>query len=165
MMPDSPIIIREAKREDASLLLDFIRKIAIFDKSLSSVEATEQKLVNQLFGSHPAAFVLFAEIEGQIVGYALYFLTFSSFLARPGIWLDDLYVDEKARGRGAGETLLTHLAKIAHKRGYGRIEWVTADDNAKALSFYQRHGAKVRKTERVLRLDGPAISRLAEYKL
>lgn len=164
-MPDSPIIIREAKREDASLLLDFIRKIAIFDKSLSSVEATKQRLVNQLFGSHPAAFVLFAEIEGKIVGYALYFLTFSSFLARSGVWLDDLYVDENARGHGVGQTLLTHLARIAHKRGYGRIELVAADDNVKALTFYQRHGAKVRKTERVLRLDRSAISRLAAYKM
>ena len=161
-MPDSPIIIREAKREDGPVLLDFIRKIATFDDTLSSVEATEQKLVNQLFGSHPAAFVLFAEIDGQIVGYALYFLTFSSFLARPGIWLDDLYVDEKDRGLGVGQSLLTHLAKIAQERGYGRIEWVTSDDNAKALTFYQRNGAKVRNTERVLRLDGPAISRLAE---
>lgn len=160
-MSDSPIIIREAKREDASLVLEFITKKAVFDKAVSSVEATEQKLENKLFGPQPSAFVLFAEIDGQVIGFALYFLTFSSFLARPGIWLDDLYVDEEARGRGAGKALLTEIAKIAHNRGYGRVEWTAADDNAKALSFYQRNGAKVRKTQRVLRLDGPAISGLA----
>lgn len=164
-MPDSPIIIREAKSEDASLVLEFIRRKAIFDKALSYVEATEDKLVSELFGPQPSAFVLFAEIGGHAVGFALYFPTFSSFLARPGIWLDDLYVDEEARGRGVGKALLTEIARIAHKRGYGRVEWTAADDNAKALIFYEHHGAKVRKTQRVLRLDGPAISRLAEYKL
>ena len=82
-------------------------------------------------------------------------------MARPGIWLDDLYVEEGARGRGAGKALLTHLAKIAEERGYARVEWVTAAHNAKGLAFYERNGAHVKDTVRVLRLDRSAISRLA----
>jgi GNAT superfamily N-acetyltransferase len=155
------VTIREALRQDAELILEFIRKKAGFDGVPDWVEATEEKLASELFGLKPVAFVLFAEIEGKAVGFAIYFLTFSSFLARPGIWLDDLYVDESARGRGAGKALLAHLAKIAEERGYGRVEWVTAADNAKGLAFYRRNGARVQETVRVLRLDRAAIAELA----
>ena len=92
---------------------------------------------------------MFAEIDGKPVGFAIYFLTFSSFLARPGIWLDDLYVDENARGLGAGKALLAHLAKLADERGYGRVEWVTAANNEKGLAFYRRNGARVQEVVRV----------------
>jgi GNAT superfamily N-acetyltransferase len=155
------ITIREASKSDAPLILDFIRKKAAFDGVPEWVEATVDTLSSELFGARPTAFVLFAEAEGQAVGFAIYFLTFSSFLARPGIWLDDLFVDESARDRGAGKALLAYLAKIAEERGYGRIEWVTADDNANGLAFYQRNGARVQDTVRVLRLDRPAIAQLA----
>jgi GNAT superfamily N-acetyltransferase len=161
--PPAPVItIREATRQDASLILGFIRKKAVFDGVLHWVEATEEKLALELFGPRPVAFVLFAELDGLVVGFAIYFLTFSSFLARPGIWLDDLYVEEQARGRGAGKALLAYLAKIADDRGYGRVEWVAAADNAKGLAFYRRNGAQVQDTVRVLRLDRSAISRLAQ---
>lgn len=161
MSNTSVVRIREATKQDASLILSFIRKKAVFDGVPDWVEATEEKLADELFGPKPVAFVLFAEIEGKAVGFAIYFLTFSSFLARPGIWLDDLYVDESARGRGAGKALLAHLAKIAEERGYGRVEWVTAADNAKGLAFYRRNGSRVQETVRVLRLDRKAISELA----
>jgi GNAT superfamily N-acetyltransferase len=161
MSSDLTVNVREARREDVALILSFIRKKAAFDGVPDWVEATEEKLASELFGSKPVAFVLFAEIEGKAVGFAIYFLTFSSFLSRPGIWLDDLYVDESARGRGAGKALLSHLAKIADERGYGRIEWVTADNNAKGLAFYRSKGARVQETVRVLRLDRKAIFELA----
>lgn len=160
--PVPEIKIREATRQDAALILHFIRRKAEFDGLLQEVEATEEGLLAELFGPRPAAFVLFAEVEGQVTGYALYFLTFSSFLARPGLWLDDLFVVESSRGQGVGRALLTHLARLAEQRGYGRIEWVTAADNAKGLAFYQRNGARLQDTVRVLRLDGDAISRLAQ---
>lgn len=155
------ITIREGTRQDVALILSFIRKKAAFDGVPDWVQATEEKLECELFGPQPVAFVLFAELDGKVIGFALYFLTFSSFLARPGIWLDDLFVDECARGQGAGKALLAHLAKIADERGYGRVEWVTAADNANGLAFYQRNGAKVQETVRVLRLDRAAVSQLA----
>jgi len=155
------ITIREAVPQDVGLILSFIRKKAAFDEVPDWVEATEEKLQSELFGPQPRAFVLFAEASGQVVGFAIYFLTFSSFMARPGIWLDDLFVDASARGQGAGKALLAHLAKLADERGYRRVEWVTAAHNAKGLAFYQRNGARVQDVVRVLRLDRPAISRLA----
>ncbi len=161
MSRDSVVNVREARREDVPLMLGFIRKKAEFDCVPDWVEATEERLAAELFGAKPTAFVLFAEMKGRVVGFAICFLTFSSFLARPGIWLDDLYVDESARGKGAGKALLTYLAKIADERGYGRIEWVTAADNAKGLAFYQRNGARVQEVVRLLRLDRPAIANLA----
>ena len=159
-----PVIkIREAVRQDAALILRFIRKKSEFDGVPHWVEATEEKLAAELFGPQPVAFVLFAERDGQVIGFALYFLTFSSFLASPGIWLDDLFVEEGSRGQGAGKALLTHLGRLAEQRGYGRIEWVTAAHNTKGLAFYQRNGARVQETVRVLRLDRNAISRLAQH--
>lgn len=155
------VTIREATQQDTSLILQFIRKKAAFDGVPHWVEATEERLSAELFGSNPIAFVLFAEIDHRSVGFAIYFRTFSSFLARPGIWLDDLFVEESARGQGVGRALLTHLCSIAHREGYGRIEWVTAAANAKGLDFYRRSGARVQETVRVLRLDRPAIAGLA----
>ncbi|MDB6123583.1 MAG: sortase-like acyltransferase [Pedosphaera sp.] len=161
-MSHTPLIkIREASSSDVPLILNFIRKKATFDGVPHWVEATEDKLRNELFGAHPTASALFAEANDQAIGIAIYFLTFSSFLARPGIWLDDLYVDENARGQGAGKALLAHLAKLAEERGYGRVEWVTAADNAKGLAFYQRNGACVQDVVRILRLDRAAITQLA----
>ena len=154
------VTIREATAQDISLILQFIRKKAAFDGVPHWVEATEERLSAELFGPNPVAFVLFAEIDHRPVGFAIYFRTFSSFLARPGIWLDDLFVEQDARGQGAGRALLSHLCGIAHRKGYGRIEWVTAAANAKGLDFYRRLGARVQETVRVLRLDRSAIEEL-----
>jgi len=163
MFENSNLTIRDATPQDVGLILGFIRKKAAFDGVPDWVEATEEKLHRELFGENPNAFVLFSELDGNVVGFAIYYLTFSSFKARPGIWLDDLFVDDGARGQGAGKALLAHLAKIAHERSYGSIDWVTATDNAKGLMFYQRNGARVQEVVRVLRLDRVAISRLAEH--
>jgi GNAT superfamily N-acetyltransferase len=96
-----------------------------------------------------------------VVGFATYFLTFSSFLGRPGIWLDDLFVEDLYRNKGVGAALLTHLATFADAKGYGRIEWITATDNAKGLAFYQRIGAQIHEGVRLLRLESREVSCLA----
>ncbi len=152
--------VRETNRHDVPMILGFIRKKATFDGALHRVEATEERLGEELFGPRPVAFVLFVEVNGEVVGFALYYLTFSSFLARPGIWLDDLYVDESARGQGAGRALLTYLGHLAKQRGYGRVEWVTGVSNEKGLAFYQRNGAQVQERVRVLRLDRNGMEQL-----
>ena len=152
--------VRETNRLDVPLILGFIRKKATFDGVLDRVEATEERLAEELFGPRPVAFVLFAEVNGEVVGFALYYLTFSSFLARPGIWLDDLFVDESARGQGAGRALLTNLGHLAAQRGYGRMEWVTGVRNEKGLAFYQSNGAQVQERVRVLRLDRTGMEKL-----
>jgi GNAT superfamily N-acetyltransferase len=162
MPTPSELRLREATADDVHLILSFVRKKATFDQVSHLVEATEETLRNQLFVERPSAFVVIAELDGRAVGFALYFLSFSSFLACPGIWLDDLFVDEDARGNGVGSALLTYLSKIARERGYGRVEWVTADTNHSGLEFYRRNGALVQDTVRVLRLDRSAIARLAE---
>jgi GNAT superfamily N-acetyltransferase len=164
MSPTPAITIREATPQDVALTLDFIRKKADFDQVSHLVETSEDKLMSGLFGPRPVAFALFAELGGQPVGYAIYFITFSSYLARPGIWVEDLFVNENARGLGAGKALLSCMAKIARERGYGRVEWVTATGNTKALAFYQGNGAQILGSEQVLRLDQRAIARLANNK-
>jgi GNAT superfamily N-acetyltransferase len=162
MHPNSTVNVREAIPADVSLILSFIRKKAEFDKVPHWVEATEDRLLSELFCQNPKAFVIFAEINNETVGFAICFFTFSSFLARPGIWLDDLFVDENFRGRGAGRALLTYLAKISDARGYGRIEWVTSATNEKGLDFYKRNGAQVQDRIRVLRLNRSGISILSQ---
>lgn len=162
-MPYSRVTVREAQVQDVPVILNLIRKKAMFDRVLDEVEATEETLRDYLFGDRPSAHVLLGELGGRVVGFALYFLTFSSFLARPGIWLDDLYVNKEARGNGVGAALLTHLARIAKGNGYGRIEWVTAIDNLKGLKFYSRNGAEVQEQVRVLRLSRAEVAQLAEH--
>ena len=160
----SNVEVRDAQPRDLPAVMAFIRKKAAFDGALESIEVTEEVLHKHLFGDRPSAYVVLAEIDGRAVGFASYFLTFSSFLGRPGIWLDDLFVDEDARGHGVGTTLLRHLAAIAHDRGYGRIEWHAAADNSKALGFYEGKGARLHEDQRLLRLDSSAVSRLARDK-
>ncbi len=153
--------IREAEPRDLPLILDFIRRKAAFDGFPESVEATERLLQEHLFGPHPVAYVALGELDGSVVGFASYFLTFSSFLGRPGIWLDDLFVEDSARGNGVGTALLTWLAELAEGQGYGRIEWLTATDNLKGLAFYRRTGAQIHEAVRLLRLNAPELSLLA----
>jgi GNAT superfamily N-acetyltransferase len=157
----SRIAVRSATPADVAVILGFIKRKAAFDGVPDWVEATEDALREALFGSHPTTHVLLGELDGRVAGFAIYFLTFSSFLARSGIWLDDLYVDEGDRGSGVGSALLTRLAAIAAERGYGRLEWVTATDNTKGLAFYRRNGAEIQEKVRLLRLGRKELSRLA----
>jgi len=155
------VYIRSATVNDIPLILQFIRKKAEFDGCPESVEATADKLRATLFGDIPLAGVLFAEIGGETVGFAAYFTTFSTFLARPGIWLDDLFVDASMRSQGIGKALLTHLAKLAQANGCGRIEWTASVHNDRGMAFYERHGARIRSNTRLLRMDRQAIERMA----
>ncbi|MCC2672015.1 MAG: family N-acetyltransferase [Armatimonadetes bacterium] len=154
------VVVRGAIETDLPLILSFLRKKAAFDGCPEALQATPELLREALFNGAPLAGVLLAELEGEVVGFASYFSTFSSFLARPGLWLDDLYVDEPVRSQGVGRALLAHLARLAQERGCGRLEWSAARDNDRGLAFYRRHGAYVSDSARLCRLDEAAIARL-----
>jgi GNAT superfamily N-acetyltransferase len=150
-----------ASPEDAPEILAFIRALAIYEKLEHEVVATEQTLRDSLFGPRPAAEVIFLEEDGLKVGFALFFSSYSTFLARAGIYLEDLFVLPEKRGRGHGKTLLAHLARLAVERGCGRLEWSVLDWNEPALRVYRRIGAKPMDEWTVQRLTGEALLALA----
>ena len=157
----SLLIIRSAIREDIPLVMQFLKWKAEFDGCPERLIATPEALDKYLFGSDALGGVYLAEHNGNVIGFATYFSTFSSFLGRPGIWLDDLYVLEAERGRGAGTALLRQLAKTAQERGCGRLEWIVSATNSPAIAFYERIGAQVREHTRLCRVDTAAIEKLA----
>lgn len=159
---ETTLTIRDACVDDLPVILRFIHKKAEFDGVPQAVQATIETLRQTLFADPPLAHVAFAEVGGKPVGFASYFFTFSTFLARPGIWLDDLYVDADQRSQGVGRGLLLFLARLARSKGCGRIEWTAATSNERGLVFYRRHGATVREGNRLCRLDAAAIDRLAQ---
>jgi GNAT superfamily N-acetyltransferase len=154
-------LIRPATPADLPLILGFIRGLATYEKLLHEVEATEEKLRVTLFGPRPAAECLLAFADGAPAGFAIFFTNYSTFLARPGLYLEDLFVNPEFRGRGLGKALWLHLAALANQRGCGRMEWTVLDWNRPAIDFYESLGAE-RKTEWTLcRLTGPALARYA----
>ena len=154
--------IRSATSADVSTVLGFIRDLAEYEKLTAHVVASEDDLRRWLFGGDAAAEVLLA-IEGDTpVGFALFFRNFSTFLGKPGLYLEDLFVRESARGRGIGRALLTHLASLAVARGYGRVEWAVLDWNAPAIEFYRSLGATLMDDWRICRLTGDPLNALAE---
>lgn len=157
-----PPVIRPATPADVPLILRFIRALATYEKLLPEVEATEAKLEATLFGSRPAAECVLAFTEGNTpAGFAIFFTNYSTFLAKPGLYLEDLFVEPALRDRGIGKALLLHLARLANERGCGRMEWSVLDWNQPAIDFYESIGA-VRKTEwTTCRLSGPALARHA----
>jgi GNAT superfamily N-acetyltransferase len=156
------IQIRLATADDIPLMLDFIHQKAEFDGCPNSVEATPDRLIQTLFGESPLAYVLFTEVDGCPIGFASYFYTYSTFLARPGIWLDDLYIQPAFRGCGVGTALINHLAAIAQAQQCGRIEWTVDIENANGIQFYQKQGAQIKQDVRLCRLDQKAIAHLAD---
>jgi GNAT superfamily N-acetyltransferase len=156
------MIIRPATQADVPLVLRFIRELADFERLLHEVVATEARLRETLFGARPAAEVVIAEEDGEPLGFALFFHNYSTFLAQPGIYLEDLYVRPEARGRGTGRALLAHLARLARERGCGRLEWWVLDWNESALRFYRSLGAQPMDEWTVQRLTGPDLDRLAD---
>jgi GNAT superfamily N-acetyltransferase len=162
---ETSLSIRPATPEDLPLILRFIHLKAAFDGCLETVEATPERLSEALFGDAPTAGVLFAEVAGEPVGFASYYRTYSTFLARPGIWLDDLFVVEPMRSQGIGKILLAHLAAMVEEMGGGRLEWTAARTNERGLSFYQRNGAKRQDTVHLMRLDRPAIAAMIALPL
>jgi GNAT superfamily N-acetyltransferase len=151
--------IRPATAADVPLILEFIRGLAVYEKLLHEVEASEEKLRATLFPDHgrPAAECVLAFLDTEPVGFALYFTTYSTFLAKPGLWLEDLFVKPEARGRGCGKALVLHLAKLANARGCGRLEWSVLDWNKPAIDFYESLGAKRMTQWQICRLTGPAL--------
>jgi GNAT superfamily N-acetyltransferase len=153
--------LRPAAAADVATILGFIRELAAYEKLEHQVVASEALLHEHLFGAHPAAEVVIAELDSRPVGFALYFQNFSTFLGRPGLFLEDLYVQPHARGHGIGKALLVHLAKIAVARGAGRFDWNVLDWNEPAIGFYKRLGADVLPDWRTCRVTGDALARLA----
>lgn len=150
--------IRAAERGDTALILELIRGLAEYEKLSHEVVATPELLEKWLFGERPVAEVLIAEWEGLPRGFALFFHNFSTFLGRPGFYLEDLYVQPEFRGRGIGKALLLRLARLAVERGYGRVEWSVLDWNQPAIQFYKSLGAKPMDEWTVFRLTGDGLT-------
>ncbi len=143
------------------LILDLIKALAEYERLAHEVIATEALVRESLFGPTAHAQAVIARVSGQAVGFAIWFSTYSTFLSRPGIYLEDLFVLPEWRGNGIGKALLRHLARIAVDRGCGRIEWSVLDWNESAISFYRGLGARPMNEWTVYRLTGDAIARLA----
>ena len=153
--------IRPARVEDVSVILRLIRDLATYERAPDDVTATKEQLVEVLFGEKPAAEVLLVFEAELAVGFAVYFYNFSTWLGRPGLYLEDLFVKPEKRGKGYGRALLTELAKIARDRGCGRMEWAVLDWNEPAIKFYRSLGAKPMHEWTVFRLTGEEIGKLA----
>ena len=157
----SGTLVREASGEDVPLILSFIRELAEYENLSHEVVATEETLRANLFGERQFAEVLIAEHDGAPAGFALFFHNFSTFLGRPGIYLEDLYVKPELRGAGIGKKLLVHLARLAKDRGCGRLEWWVLDWNAPTIGFYEKLGAVAMDDWTVYRLAGAPLDDLA----
>jgi GNAT superfamily N-acetyltransferase len=153
--------IRPARTADLPVIAELIRGLARFEKLEDEVTMTEDLLAKGLFGDRPYAETLLAEEDGTPVGFALFFHNFSTFLARPGLYLEDLFVVPGYRSRGIGRALLAELARVAVERGCGRLEWAVLDWNRDAIAFYERLGARPNSEWTVYRLTGEALRSLA----
>ena len=160
--PPRPFQIRPAQVEDVPLILQLIRDLATYERAPNDVTATEEQLVDVLFGPKPSAEVLLAFEDKTPVGFAVFFHNFSTWLGRPGLYLEDLFVKPEQRGKGYGRALLVDLARIARDRGCGRMEWAVLDWNDPAIQFYHKLGAKPMDEWTVFRLTQADIAKLAE---
>jgi GNAT superfamily N-acetyltransferase len=154
--------IRTARVEDVPIILQLIRDLATYERAPNDVTATEEQLVEVLFGARPSAEVLLAVEQETAVGFAVFFHNFSTWLGRPGLYLEDLFVKPEVRGKGYGRALLVRLAKIARERGCGRMEWAVLDWNDPAIQFYRKLGAKPMDEWTVFRLTSDGIAKLAD---
>jgi GNAT superfamily N-acetyltransferase len=155
------LIIRPARSGEAGLVLQFVRELAEYEKLDHEVEATEAMIDAALFGPGPRVFCDIAEWAGEPVGNALWFLNFSTFSGRSGIYLEDLFVRPAFRGRGIGKALMVHLAQRCVSEGWARFEWSVLDWNAPSIAFYQSIGAQLKDEWTICRVSGAALSRLA----
>lgn len=156
------LAIRDAAREDAPLILRFIRDLADYERLRHEAVATEDDIVRDLFGTEPKVFCQIATWNGEPAGFALWFYTYSTFLGRHGIWLEDLFVPPGMRGHGIGKALLAHLAARCVRDGLGRLEWAVLDWNTPSIEFYKAHGAEFMDEWRRCRVSGDALARLGE---
>ncbi|MGD0436202.1 MAG: GNAT family N-acetyltransferase [Bryobacteraceae bacterium] len=153
--------IRAATLDDVPLILSFIRKLAEYEKLSDQVPATEAGLRDSMFGVHPAAEAVLADWSGEPAGFALFFHNFSTFLGKPGIYLEDLFVEPAHRRKGIGKALFAHLAQLAEERGCGRLEWAVLDWNQPAIDFYLSLGAIPKAEWTTYRIGDDALKRLA----
>src|SRR5499427_3493645 len=157
--------IRPATEGDVSLILSFIKKLAVYEKLAHKMTATEDILRETLFGERRYAEVVIGYHRGEPVGFALFFHNYSTFLGKPGIYLEDLFVDEQRRGKGFGKALLIYLAKLAKRRNCGRLEWSVLDWNEPSIKFYKSLGARSMDEWNVFRLTGETLDRLANEQV
>ena len=158
------IDIRKAEVKDVPLILEFIQGLAEYERLRDSCIATEEKLRDTLFSANPAAEVIIARVDGEPMGFALFFHNYSTFLAQRGIYLEDLFVKPEARGKGVGFALLSELARIAIDRDCGRLEWAVLDWNDLAIDFYKRIGAVPMEDWTTFRLTSDSLVQLAHRK-
>jgi GNAT superfamily N-acetyltransferase len=154
-------VIRFAEPRDADAVVELVHELAAYERAPDEVKLTSDKLHTALFGPSPAAFCHVAEVAGEVVGMALWFVSFSTWVGAHGIYLEDLYVRPEHRRGGLGRALLETLAQVAVERGYGRLEWAVLDWNEPAIAFYQSIGAVAQDEWTVHRVSGPALRALA----
>ena len=154
--------IRPASREEAKTVLQLIKDLAEYEKAPEEVEASETELVETIFADDPKVFCDLVEVDGEIVGMAIWFLNYSTWQGKHGIYLEDLYVKPEFRGRGFGKALLQHLANICTERGYGRFQWWVLDWNTPAIEFYRSLGAEAMSEWTVYRVSGEPLRHLGE---
>jgi GNAT superfamily N-acetyltransferase len=156
------LIIRRARPDEAGLVLSLVRELAEYEKLLHEVEATEAMIGAALFGADPRLFCEIAEWEGEPAGFAVWFLNFSTFSGRAGLYLEDLFVRPPQRGKGIGKAMLAHLAKLCVANGWSRLQWSVLDWNTPSIEFYKSLGAVLMDEWTVCRISGPALTALAE---
>ena len=155
------LTLRPAVPDDASLILQFIRELAEYEREPDAAVATEADILRYAFSEHPLVKVVMADWEGKPAGFALWFLNFSTWEGKPGIYLEDLFVRPAFRGHGIGKALLQHLAALAVQEGWTRFAWQVLDWNTPSIEFYEAHGAKVLREWLPCRMDGAALQKLA----
>jgi diamine N-acetyltransferase len=153
--------IRRARSDEAGLVFTFVRELADYEKLSHEVEATEADIAEALFGESPVLFCDIAEWDGEPAGFAAWFVNFSTFSGRPGIYLEDLFVRPALRGKGIGKALLVHLAKQCVANGWSRLQWAVLDWNTPSIEFYKSLGAVMMDEWTICRLSGEALTRLA----
>ncbi len=157
MIKPAPFTLRAAELRDLNAIVQLIRELAEFENLGHLLQVTPDKLRPQLFGERPVIESMVAQLDDEVVAFALFFTNFSTFLAQPGLYLEDLYVKPAHRGQGIGEALLARLGRLAVERGYGRFEWSVLDWNESAIRFYKRMGAAVMPDWRICRIAGDAL--------
>ena len=160
---EEQFLIRPAVRADAPEIARLIKELAEYEKLAHMAVGTPQMVADTLFGARPAAEAMMAERGGRAVGFALYFTTFSTFLCKPGLYLEDLFVEPAHRGHGVGKALLARLAALAMERGCGRFEWRVLDWNTPSIKFYESLGAKLMPEWELVRMTAPEIAELAAH--
>ena len=153
--------IRTARKDEAQIILQLIKDLAEYEKAPDQVEAREKEILNTIFAENPKVFCDLVEVDNQIAGMAIWFLNYSTWQGKHGIYLEDLFIKPEFRGKGYGKALLQHLAKICNDRGYGRFQWWVLDWNSPAIEFYRSLGAEAMSEWTVYRVSGKALKSFA----